>query len=81
MTHFKLLFRWRENELYIDYVEQTAGNFLLLCIYAFIHTVIGREKFQWDIGFTNVMNCHYSDYTKYDSKFKMVWKYHPLKWN
>ena len=46
--------------------------FFLLCIYAFIHTVIGREKFQWDIGFTNVMNCHYSDYTKYDSKFKMV---------
>ena len=46
--------------------------FFLLCVYAFIHTVIGREKFQWDIGFTNVMNCHYSDYTKYDSKFKMV---------
>ena len=46
--------------------------FFLLCIYAVIHTVIGREKFQWDIGFTNVMNCHYSDYTKYDSKFKMV---------
>lgn len=55
MTNLRqICFRWRENELYIDYVEQTAGKFLFV-MYIYLHTVMGRVK-RLSMGFTHLLS-------------------------